>query len=272
MSKTGGTATQTTAVAPAAFQQPFIDMAFNEARDLFETGTPEFFPGQLTAGESEDEATARQLARSTAMGAIPGLLDQGNQAFGRALIGPETILQTPAAINAGNALVDPIFRNLTENVLPNVRGGAIAVGQPGGSRQTIAENQAIDVGTRQASESLDRFFGGLLNSSIAARSNAISQIPSIAGAQALPAELLSAVGAQERGFEQAGINEDIQRFNFGQNIPFQALREFANLITAPLGSTVTAESTAPERGTPEQITGGIASLIPLLSKLFGLSL
>jgi len=86
----------------------------------------------------------------------------------------------------------------------------------------------------------------------------------------LPVDLLSGVGGQNRAFGQAGIDEAIQRFNFQQNVPFQALHEFSNLVTAPLGSTVTSESRLPERGTPEQITGAIATLLPLLSRLFGL--
>lgn len=267
MSKTGGTATQRTEAAPASFQAPFIDLAFNEAKNLFEKQTPQFFPGSLTAPLSEDELQAQDVARGAATGSIPSLLGQGNLAFGKALMGPETILQTQAARNAGQAFVEPIFQNLIEQVLPNIRGGAIQVGQPGGSRQSIAENQAVRTGVREASSALDRFFGGLLDSSISARSSAINQIPSIAGAQALPADLLSSIGAQSRAFDQAGINEAVQRFNFEQNIPFQSLREFANLITLPLGSTVTAESTAPERGNPEQIAGALASLLPLLTKI-----
>lgn len=269
MSKTGGTATQTTQTAPAEFQQPFIDLAFNEAKGLFEMGTPEFFPSSLTAPLTGDELAGQDLARTAATGSIPKLLEGTNLAFGRALAGPETILQNPAAISAGNALVDPIFRNLSEQILPNIRGGAIAVGQPGGSRQSLAENRAVETTVRGASEALDRFFGNLLTSSMQSRSSAIAQLPQIAQSQALPAELLSAVGGQTRAFDQAQIDEDIQRFNFGENIPFQALREFSNLVTAPLGSTTSAATTAPERGTPEQITGALATLLPLLSRLFG---
>jgi len=267
VSKTGGTATQTTQTAPASFQQPFIQQAFQEAQNLFENQTPQFFPGSLTAPLASDEIAAQQGARDLASGTIPDLLGQGNEAFGKALVGPETILQTEAARNAGNAFVDPIFRNLTEQSLPNIRGGAIAAGQPGGSRQTLAENQAINQTTREASEALDRFFGGLLNSSIGARSDAIRQIPAITGAQLAPVELLAGIGGQNRAFDQAGIDEDVQRFNFGQNVPFQALQEFANLITLPLGSTVDSTSTAPERGTAEQIAGGAATLLPLLSEI-----
>ncbi len=270
MSKTGGTATQRTKTAPASFQAPFIDLAFNEAKDLFEQKTPEFFPGSLTAPLTQDETGAQNVARTTATGSIPGLLRQGNLAFGKALQGPETILQTPAAQNAGNAFIEPIFRNLIEKVLPNIRGGAISVGQAGGSRQSIAENQAIRTGVGEAGSALDRFFGGLLESSITARSNAINQVPSITQAQLLPADVLSAVGGQNRAFNQAQIDEDVQRFNFGQNIPFQALREFSNLVTLPLGSTVDASTTAPERGSAEQISGAVLQLIPLLSRLFNL--
>jgi hypothetical protein len=75
-----------------------------------------------------------------------------------------------SSLQAGNALTNQQLQqnqasltdNLQKSVLPSIRGGAIAAGQYGGSRQGIAEGNAISDFTKQLNDSTTQI--GLANS------------------------------------------------------------------------------------------------------------
>jgi len=66
-------------------------------------------------------------------------------------------------------------RNLTENVLGNIRGGAVASGQYGGSRQGIAEGRAVNDFSTQMGRAMSQYGQNNTDSAIAAQAGAYDQ-------------------------------------------------------------------------------------------------
>jgi hypothetical protein len=66
-------------------------------------------------------------------------------------------------------------RNLTENVLGNIRGGAVASGQYGGSRQGVAEGKAVNDFSTQMGRAMSQYGQNNTDSAIAAQAGAYDQ-------------------------------------------------------------------------------------------------
>lgn len=62
--------------------------------------------------------------------------------------------QNPYLSQMGDVLTNRVTDNLQRNILPSIRGGAIAAGGLGGSRQGVIEANALNDANRQISDSL----------------------------------------------------------------------------------------------------------------------
>jgi hypothetical protein len=74
-----------------------------------------------------------------------------------------------------NQLQQDATRNLRENILPGIRGGAIAAGQYGGSRQGIAEGRALGDSARASQQAATQFGLGTSNAAIGAQADAFNR-------------------------------------------------------------------------------------------------
>jgi len=123
------------------------------------------------------------------------------------------------SLQAGNALAGAQFQqnqqnltdNLQRNVLPGIRGGAIAAGQYGGSRQGIAEGLAISDLTKQMNNSNTQFGLGATaaNSSALAGAYENGQNRALSAAQGLSGQQYG-VASQDAAARQAADNTNVQ--------------------------------------------------------------
>jgi hypothetical protein len=123
------------------------------------------------------------------------------------------------SLQAGNALAGAQFNqnqeslkdNLQRNLLPSIRGGAIAAGQYGSSRQGIAEGLAISELTKQMNNSNTQFGLGATAASSSALANAYEngQNRSLSAAQGLSGQQYG-VASQDAAARQAADNTNVQ--------------------------------------------------------------
>ena len=66
-------------------------------------------------------------------------------------------------------------------------------------------------------------------------------------------DAMGRVGAQRRGMSQSAIDQDMQRYNYEQMAPYNALNQYMNTISGNYGGTTT--QTTPKQG------GGIGSIL-----------
>ena len=109
-------------------------------------------------------------------------------------------------------------------------------------------------------------------STLAQMMQGLSATPDILASMTKPAEVVSAVGAQQRAEEQAKLTEAVQRFSSEQMLPFTLAQQVAQMAYGmPGGSTTsTGTTTGGSSQTLGQIMGGVSAL-PALLGLFGLS-
>lgn len=144
-------------------------------------------------------------------GAIQKGINQGMEAFGN--------LQSDAT------------RNLTEAILPNIRGGAIASGQYGGSRQGLSESKAVNDFSTQIGRAAQNVGRGAIDSAISAQAGAydagqnrgLSALGSLGGQQygsasqvlgnQQQANMQNAQNRQQNAQYYSGLNQNNNQFN-----------------------------------------------------------
>jgi hypothetical protein len=229
--------TQTSTVQLSPQQQQIFDLAFPSAQS-WASNTQQLFPGTgivpFTPTEQAGQASALNAASTTN---LPGAAAAA-QSF---LLDPSKMLAPNQYVHAaGNATVNQVNKNLMETVLPNIRSGATVAGgmySGGSSRQGIAEGLAIGRTNEALSDALARMHLASYTSGISAMGDAVARNPSVLNQQLFPATVYSAVGAQERGLQQAQLDEQIRNFYAAQDLDLSKAQQLISLVGGMPGST-----------------------------------
>lgn len=229
--------TSTTSIDPAI--KPYVTYGLEEAKRLYESQSPTFFPGQTYVSPSEQTQQALQMAQERALAGSP--LTGAAQAETLATIQGRGVNPFLAgALEQTNRLAgEDYLRNIQK-----LQSGAASVGRYGSAAQGQLTGQAQDVFARALAEQ-----GGQLayNSAEAERQRqmaAVGAAPQMAQADYADIQRLLSVGGAKEAQSAAVLQDAMNRFNFQQNLPQMKLQQYANLYsTAPQGSTTTQTAT-----------------------------
>jgi hypothetical protein len=298
--------TQSTTYQLSPEQRELMNLAMPGLRS-FAANVPQRYPGDTVAGFTPAQTTGQQMALDAAgaqsgiaktaadvFTALPSQLAQsvpGLQPF----VGQTQTYETnpfaglpqadPALASYIDASTRPLYQQLTESVLPNVRGSAITAGGFGGSRQGIAEGLAAGRTAQAAGDTASKLAGSQYATNVGALQNryatnigaeqaryatnvqaeqnrlalmeqarrgditALTQLlaltPTVQGAQVQPALTTSGVGDVQQSMDQARIQAALQGFNYDQLAPFLQSKELLSLIQGIPGGTTLATGSVP---------------------------
>jgi hypothetical protein len=229
--------TTTTSIDPSI--KPYVTYGLEEAKRLYETGSPQFFPGQTYVSPSEQTQQALQMAQERAMAGSP--LTGAAQAETLATIQGRGVNPFLAgALEQTNRLSgEDYLRNIQK-----LQSGASSMGRYGSGAQNQLTGQAQDVYARALTEQ-----GGQLayQSAEAERQRqmaAVGAAPQMAQADYADIQRLLSVGGAREAQGAAELQDAMNRFNFQQNLPQAKLSQFANLFSSvPQGSTTVQQAT-----------------------------
>lgn len=276
----GGGSTSTTTQQLSPEQQKILGLVTPVFQSYFPTtgtgknqvGTGEVnasvYPGSTVAPQNPLESVGQQMA----LGAIPGIAGTAQTALGGAnfLSSGDVldVMRNPALQGAVDAAVRPITENFANTVLPNVRSDAVMAGGYGGNRQGIAEGLAVGDYLRQVGDTSAGLVNQAYQSGLDAMTKGLALTPSLEQAALTPSTTVSGVGAQQRAFEQAQIDAQVQKFYQEQFLPLMIAQQIAGTALGfPGGTTVTTTgggSTSPA----QTALGGASFLTSMLPFLF----
>jgi len=192
MSKGGGNTrtVQAGSTEPPAFQKPFLEYGLSQAKQLYESGAPQYFPGQTVVGYSPESEMALQGIRQQAISGSPFI--QGVQ---------DVVMQN---LMGTNPLQSAAFRPVVEQV----QAEASKAGRYGSGYQQAALAQALAPMALQAQQ------------------QAIAQAPAARQFGFADLETLAGVGAAREAQQQAELSADIERFQFEQARPAEKLQQY----------------------------------------------
>lgn len=202
----GSDSKQTTEVKLSPEQRRILDLAMPSLERF--AGSP---PVPVGVEPFNANQTASQNAALGAVGAQNQLAANAAQGGNFLLSGDVLKAESnPALQSYMDAAVRPIYQNLTDTMLPQVRSGAAAAGGYGGSRQGIAEGIAM----RGASDAAGMTTANIANegykSGLDAMTKAGALAPIYQGVQTQGAATQGAVGDVQRAMAEAlrgSVNE-----------------------------------------------------------------
>ena len=221
MSKGGGsTRTINTMVNPPEYAKPFLEYGLSQAKDLFSSAQPQYYPGQTTVGFSPESEMALSGIRDQAITGSPFI--KGVQ---------DVVMQN---LMGTNPLQAAAFRPVVEQV----QSQAAKAGRYGSGYQQAALGQALAPYAYEAQQA------------------AIQQAPAARQFGMADLETLMRIGGAREGQSQAELAADIERFQFEQNRPQQKLRDYMATVA---GGTVGSEQITPQFRNPTADFLGMAT-------------
>jgi hypothetical protein len=285
------TTTQTSSVDPALL--PYLTQGLQRAQSLFLTGQqPEFFPGQtyVSPSAATTEAIAQQEAIARQQSPV---LQQAQQAY-QASLGQVGQTAAGGFLNANpyqqammEAATRPLTQQFSQAVLPNISSLYSRSGRLGSGAMERALGTATEAYGRSLGDITSNIAGSQYQQERAmqqqaqlAQAQLAGAAPSFYGQQFLPSQTLAQVGAQQEAIAAQPLQEQLARYQFGQQLPYQQLQGYlSSVYGTPLGSYGTQTTNAPtyqNRGAGilgGAIAGGLGGYalgqIPGVSGFFG---
>ena len=248
MSSGGGSQTTTQRTEPYAPAEPFLQDILGEAQNIYRSGAGrQFFPGSTVVPFATQTQSALDLGQAAA-------LEQAGPSQLMNLAG-STI--SDFASGAGqNQYLDQIRSGITSDVMGNIAT------QFGGMGRTGTSPMAQQAAARGITQAYAPIASQLSQQERTRQLAAAGQLPSLQ--QQMDARRfggigqLSGVGGAYENLAQRQLQDQIARFQFGQQAPGQALSQYAGLVS-PIGSGFpTQYATAPSNqpGTLASAFGG----------------
>lgn len=220
----------------------YLGSQSNNIIDQITSGANSLMQGRNSAYSPDAQRYDPSMAQAaTAKGNMPSQnnIDLGsayNQyIYGNNAENPYLTGGIQSGINQGmeafNKMQSDMTRNMTENILPNLRGGAIASGQYGGSRQGISESKALNDFSTQLGRASENVGRSSIDSAIAAQAGAfdagqnrgLSALGSLGGNQFAAASqglsnqqqanMQNAQNRQQNNQYYSGLNQNNNQFN-----------------------------------------------------------
>jgi hypothetical protein len=217
MSKGGGsqrTITQTT--APSTFAQPFLQYGMQEAKDLYQSARPQYYPKSTVVGFSPETQMALSGYRSQAAAGSP-MIPAVQQAVQQNLTG-----------------TNPLFQQALQPTIQQAMQGAMSSGRYGSGYAQRAVAEAVAPLVYQAQQ------------------QAIQQAPAAREFGFADLQTMAQVGAAREAQEQAELGADIERFQFQEARPAQKLADYLTMVQGGSGAlggrTITPQFRQPAAG------------------------
>lgn len=251
------TTTQTSQIDPTLL--PYLQTGLQRAEQLFLTGQqPEFFPGQtyVSPSAATTEAIAQQEALARQQSPV---LQQAQQAY-QASLGQVGQTAAGGFLNANpyqqammEAATRPLTQQFSQAVLPGISSLYSRSGRLGSGSMERALGTATEAFGRSLGDITANIAGtqyqqerGLQQQAQLQQAQLAGLAPQFYSQQFLPSQTLAQVGAQQEAIAAQPLQEQLARYQFGQQLPYQQLQGFlSSVYGTPLGSYGTQTTNAP---------------------------
>jgi len=240
--------TSTSSIDPALL--PYLQQGLERAQSLFLTGEqPQFFQGQTYVSPSTQTQEALSQQEALARQSSP-VLQQAQNAYQQSLSGIGQTAQggflqgSPYQQQAMQAATRPLEQQFSNQVLPQIASLYSKSGRYGSG--------AMQNALGQASESYGRALGditgtmanqqymaerGLQQQAQLGQAQLAAAAPSMYAQQYIPSQQLAQVGAAREAIAAQPLQEQMQRFQFQQQLPYQQLSGYlSSVYGSPMGN------------------------------------
>lgn len=145
-----------------------------------------------------------------------------------------------ALMNAIDSSNRSVSNWLNAEALPAVRDSSIASGYYGGSRQGVAQANAITEATKMAQDNANQLIMGNYNTERQNQIGAANLLSQAAQLQTLPLQLQNTAATQLQQYDQAAIDAILGKQDYDFQVPYLGLGDYMNLVNGTYGGTSTS--------------------------------
>jgi hypothetical protein len=231
----GGSQQSQTGIDPML--KPYITYGLNEAQQLYQSDSPQYYGGQTYVSPSQNTQYALQAAQNRALTGNPLLRQaQGQQAD---VVGGQYLQNNPY-FNQALAGAAQGATQTYNDAIARAQGSASMAGRYGSGVSADIQNRAANT----LASTLANKYGELAYQNYgderARQEAAAGRAPMLAEADYGDINKLLQVGQSQEDYAKTALQADIDRFNFQQNAPYAKLQTFlSSAYGAPQGSVTT---------------------------------
>lgn len=251
----------TTNNAPWSGATPYISSGLSAAQDLYNQGGPQYYPGQTYAPENAAQSGSltslenigNGLASGTAANNPSNSFFQGLSTGSNSIPGLSTLNNYANGnyLSADNPYFQQMANTVTANVLPGINAQFANAGRGNSG-----------LAARAAGEGVADSIGGLAYNNyqqgLTQQQNAANSLAGygITGAQGLSTNYQNNIanqltggtaalqaGTTQQGLDQASIADQMARYNYNAQLPYQNLQNYIANISGQIGGTGSSSST-----------------------------
>ena len=236
----GGGSTQKTSNELDPTVRPFVEYGLQEAKQLYQTDTPSYYPYQTYVSPSQQTQSALQAAQQRALAGSP-LVPAAQQA-------------NLAAIQGQNLGLNPFFSQALQgaagvattqfqDALKNIASQASTAGRYGSGAMADLQSRASTNLAKELTSRAGELAYQNYAAERAAQERAIQNAPALAQADYADIQQLMNVGQTAEDYQKKALEADIARFEFGENLPYTKLQSYLSAAYgAPMGQVSTTTS------------------------------
>jgi len=237
------TATTTSSSTIDPTIQPYLAQGLEAARNLFMGGySPSLYPGQMYVSPSE--ATMLSLEQQKNIALQPNAnLQAGQNAYQQSLAGIGNtaaggfLNQNPYQQQMMEAATRPLQQQFSNQILPGVASLYSKSGRYGSGSMANALGQSTEAYTRALGDVTGTMAGQqyqaerqLQQQAQLGQAQLAGQAPSMYAAQYLPSQALAQIGQQQEAIANQPLQEAMQRYSYGQQLPYQQLSGYLSSV------------------------------------------
>ena len=253
----GGGSSKTTSDIPE-WLKPYVTFGLEEAKGLYQQTGPDYYPYDTYVPASQTTLSALQSAEQRAAAGNP-LVPAAQQQMGD-VIGGKYLQNNPyfnqVMAGAGKAASKEFY-----DALQGITSGASQAGRYGSGAMTELQSRA----SQNLADTLANKAAEMSYSNYAAerarQDAAIANAPTMAAADYADIEKMLQTGQISEDYASQKLASDIERFNYGQNLPYQKL-------SAYLGSVYGAPVPI-SQATEQESSGGGKIICTAMNEMYG---
>lgn len=224
-------------------QQQYLTDAFQKAQDQYGTNASKsYYPGSTVAPLNDTQNWGMQSILGLANQGTPNL-DAANRTnldtINGTYLDPST---NPWLSKTYDQAGDAVTRQYMTGTAPQTAGAMAAAGRYGsGSYANQVSGNQINYG-KTLNDLATNIYGGNYQTERSRQMDAVNQVPTLMQAKYIDPMAVLQVGNQQQQVQQAGITDQVNRYNYQRDQPQNALNSYLSQIQGNYGQSGTNQT------------------------------
>lgn len=238
---------------PWSEQKDYLKYGFQKAQEEFDSGRPEYYPGQTYVGASDPTAAALMGSANRALQGSD-IQNAGRDQYMNTVSG-QFLNSNPYLRGAQEAAMRPVLENFEERVMPGVRGAFSAAGRYGSPAMAQEVERAAEATVDRLSDISTNMAYQNYRDERGVMDRAVMNAPAYAQTDYQDFDRLAQVGATQEEYQRTALQADIDRHNFEEQKEAAKLAQYMNLVQGNYGGTSTTTRQTPYYQQPAWMQG-----------------